>query len=96
MTKIILLLALFVQTPPADPLATASDFIKQVLETFPAWEKDKLAQYEQAELAVVRRDLVIVMSDIVEDDVLQDTARLDRDWKALVSLDNKLKAEDVI
>lgn len=91
MTSIILLLALV-----ADPIAAASNFVQKVCETFPAWEADKLAQFEQAELAAVRRDLVIVLSDVLEDDVLHDADRLNRDWELLVALDNKLKFEDVI
>ena len=94
--KIVMLLLVGQTLIPADPIAAASDFVAKIVETLPAWEKDKLAQFEQPELAAVRRDLVIVLSDVLEDDVLQDIARLNRDWKTLVALDNKLKFEDVI
>lgn len=95
----ILLLALVVGQTPADtdnPLAAAGDYVQRVIKALPAWERDALAEYEQPELAVVRRDIEAVLSDIVEDDVLQDTERLKRDWSHLVVLDNKLKFEDVI
>ena len=95
----VLLLALAVtQTPAEDsnPLTAASDYVQSVIRHLPAWETDTLAQYEQPELAAVREDVKHVLGDIVEDDVLQDTERLKRDWAKLVALDNQFKYRDVI
>lgn len=67
-------------------LLTSSDFTQSVRKAMPTWEADKLAQYEQAELAVVRKDL--------EDGVDEDQLRAD--WDTLAALDAKLQLEYLI
>lgn len=83
-------------TVSPDPLAVATDFVSKVIQTFPAWEQDTLAQYERPELAAVKRDINRCIGDEVEDDFLQDAIRLERDWGTLVSLDKALQRNEVL
>ena len=93
MLAIILASVLVVQD---DPISAAGEYVQQIIKTLPTWDKDALAQYEQPELAAVHHDLTIVLGDKLEDDVLHDVERLERDWNSLVALDDKLKYRDVI
>lgn len=79
-----------------DPLADATKFVTQVNQTLPAWEADTLAQYERPELAAVKKDVARGMGDTVEDDFLEDEARLERDWSNLVALDKALQRNNVL
>lgn len=67
--------------------STASDFVHQVIQQLPLWEADTLAQYEQPELAAVRRDL--------DEDPISEQQLTD-DWAALEALDKALHKRYVV
>lgn len=80
MLRYILLPLLLSQTLPR------SEFAQQVIKALPTWEADSLAQYEQPELAVIRRDL----TEGVDDE------QLHADWDKLVALDTIISKEYLI
>lgn len=80
MLRYILLPLLLSQTLPR------SEFAQQVIKALPTWEADSLAQYEQPELAVIRRDLNEGVGD----------EQLHADWDKLAGLDAVLQVEYLI
>lgn len=66
--------------------ATPSDFRLSVIKALPTWEADKLAQFEQPELAAVRSD--------IQDDASDEQLRAD--WNALEALDQALNNRKVV
>lgn len=77
--RYIALFFLLVQAPQPDPL------VKYWTQQLPVWEADKLAQYEQPELAAVLKDLES-----------GDVEQLKIDSDSLQALDNLLANRKVI
>lgn len=96
MLRIILPLLLLAQTPPANPVDAAKREIQRLIQVLPAWEEDSLAQYEQKELAAVRRDLKECMTDSTDDELLHDFEQLKVDADKLQATDDRLNKTDVI
>jgi hypothetical protein len=83
-------------TDTDSPVIAARREIQRLIRVLPVWEKDKLAQYEQPELAAVRGDLIECLTDSTDDELLLDFLKLKADADALQVLDDLLNKTDVI
>lgn len=88
------LLLLLAQTD--SPVIAAKREIQRLIQVLPAWEEDKLAQYEQRELAALRGDIAECLMDSTDDELLYDFAKLKVDADILQVLDDLLNKTDVI
>lgn len=81
---------------PDAEMAEAKQFAQAVGEKMPAWDADKIACYETAEIAAVKADVLAVLEEDDRDALLEDVDRLHRDWNALVARDEMLKHESFL
>lgn len=61
-----------------------------------AYRADPLAAFEGPEIAAVERDIAVLQQDTDEAKFVEEARTLERDWEALVGLDETLQQESAI
>jgi hypothetical protein len=79
-----------------DEVSEGKAFVVAVADKMPLWDADAIAKYERAEIAAVKADIAMAQQEEDKNAFLEDVTRLQKDWDALVALDEMLKKESLI
>ena len=94
-----LVLYLFVNSACAstdEEVSKANVFVEAVEAKLPEWDAGEMfAQYEQVEIAQVRRDVQSAKEMDNAPELLAAVARLHIDWNKLVALDERLRKVEI-
>lgn len=104
MIRILLLAAAVTVTPstpdapgPIDQMVTAgSSLVLAITQVMPIWDRDPIGQYERAEIALVKEDILACSTAATNNDFLIDVEQLRADYKALIVLDKSLQTAVVL
>jgi hypothetical protein len=79
-----------------DALLAAQKYVLDCAKKLPAWDVDVLGQYERAEIARVRLDILVCEDDKDVPEFMSHVAQLEEDVRELKRVDEVLHGEDVI
>lgn len=80
---------------PGD-LDAARSAVSTAIDHIDAYRADPLAAFEGPEIAAVERDIAVLRQETDEGKFVEEARVLERDWEALVGLDETLQQESAI